>query len=259
MCELLAANCAQPTEISFSLTGFCHRGGGNKDHVDGFGAAFFNGPIAQVFIDDQPSCSSKIAAHLIENPLLSSNAVVHIRKATQGSVSLANSHPFCREWHGRMWAFAHNGHLKWRPNRPTRRFMPIGETDSEAAFCWMMSNLSRTFPRSLPAPHEVFEKLADSARFLSQFGEFNFIMSDGRALYARCGTRLHALLRQAPFGIAHLKDIDMHLNLDMRNQSENRIALIATDPLTSNEPWTSFAPGELRLFMDGQLVCSAQT
>lgn len=157
-----------------------------------------------------------------------------------------------------MWAFAHNGHLKWRPKRPTQRFMPIGEPDNEAAFCWMMCNLARTFTRSLPSSREVFEQLAESARFLSQFGEFNFIMSDGRALYARCGTRLHAFLRQAPFGIAQLKDMDMHLNLAMRNQAENRIALIATDPLTLNEPWTSFASGELRLFIDGQLVCSAQ-
>jgi glutamine amidotransferase len=119
--------------------------------------------------------------------------------------------------------------------------------------------LSRSFPRALPSPRTVFKKLAESASFLSQFGEFNFIMSDGRALYARCGTRLHALMRQAPFAIAQLKDIDMNLNLAIRNQAENRMALIATDPLTCNEPWISFAPGEFRLFMAGQLVCSTQT
>jgi glutamine amidotransferase len=28
--------------------------------------------------------------------------------------------------------------------------------------------------------------------------------------------------------------------------------MVATQPLTRGEPWTAFAPGELRVFVDGQ-------
>jgi len=31
------------------------------------------------------------------------------------------------------------------------------------------------------------------------------------------------------------------------------VALIATEPLTSNEAWVPYAPGELRVFEGGQL------
>jgi glutamine amidotransferase len=29
------------------------------------------------------------------------------------------------------------------------------------------------------------------------------------------------------------------------------VAVVATEPLTDNEAWTPFAPGELRVFVDG--------
>jgi len=33
----------------------------------------------------------------------------------------------------------------------------------------------------------------------------------------------------------------------------DRVALVATQPLTRGEPWQAFAPGEMRVFVDGQL------
>jgi glutamine amidotransferase len=30
-----------------------------------------------------------------------------------------------------------------------------------------------------------------------------------------------------------------------------RVGIIVTEPLTNNETWTHFAPGELKLFVDG--------
>ena len=32
---------------------------------------------------------------------------------------------------------------------------------------------------------------------------------------------------------------------------QDRVAVIVTQPLTTNEQWTAFAPGELKLFVDG--------
>jgi predicted glutamine amidotransferase len=31
----------------------------------------------------------------------------------------------------------------------------------------------------------------------------------------------------------------------------DRVAIIVTTPLTTNETWTEFAPGELKVFVDG--------
>jgi len=34
---------------------------------------------------------------------------------------------------------------------------------------------------------------------------------------------------------------------------QDRVAVIVTQPLTTNEQWTAFAPGELKLFVDGMV------
>ena len=40
-------------------------------------------------------------------------------------------------------------------------------------------------------------------------GKFNFLLADGRHLYARCGTKLCYIMRQAPFGRATLRDAEL--------------------------------------------------
>ena len=61
-------------------------------------------------------------AELVQRyPIRSDNVIAHIRKATQGQVSLENTHPFVRELWGRYWVFAHNGNLKDFPAAPACR------------------------------------------------------------------------------------------------------------------------------------------
>ncbi|MDC6170973.1 class II glutamine amidotransferase, partial [Paucibacter sp. XJ19-41] len=36
--------------------------------------------------------------------------------------------------------------------------------------------------------------------------------------------------------------------------AQDRVAVIATEPLTRDEPWVAFAPGELKVFVDGALL-----
>jgi predicted glutamine amidotransferase len=73
--------------------------------------------------------------------------IAHIRHATQGAVSLANTQPFVRELRGRVHVFAHNGAVGALPasargNCGGGRFQPIGETDSEVAFCQFLGRLA---------------------------------------------------------------------------------------------------------------------
>src|SRR4051794_37987771 len=51
------------------------------------------------------------AWELLESTLF----VVHVRTATWGGVSDANTQPFSRIWGGREWLFAHSGSLDQRP------------------------------------------------------------------------------------------------------------------------------------------------
>ena len=76
-------------------------------------------------------------------PIRSDNVIAHIRKATQGRIALENTHPFMRELWGRYWVFAHNGDLKGFAPRLHGAFRPVGTTDSERAFCWLMQELAK--------------------------------------------------------------------------------------------------------------------
>jgi predicted glutamine amidotransferase len=254
MCQLLGMNCNVPTDICFSFTGFRQRGGRTDHHADGWGIAFFEQAGCRVFIDTEPSVKSPVAELVRHYPIRSTNVIAHIRKATRGRVALANCHPFMRELWGRYWIFAHNGNLKGFRYRPAEaaRYRPVGSTDSEAAFCTLLEHLRRAFPAGRPRPRALQRAVAAVAEDLAAHGSFNFLLSNGDVLLAHCSTRLAYIVRKAPFGTAHLMDEDLTVDFRDVTSPEDRVAVIATAPLTDNETWTPLAPGELLMFRGGE-------
>ena len=250
MCQLLGLNCATPTDASFSFTGFCQRGGATDHHADGWGIAFFEGRGLRLFVDHECAAESRMAEFLRSYPLKSRNIIAHVRKATVGAVMLENAHPFTRELWGRHWVFAHNGDLKDYQPHLHSHFQPVGSTDSERAFCWLMQELSKSHA-GLPSIEELTLTLRELVPQVRRFGTFNFLLSNGDALWAHCSTRLHYLVRQHPFAQATLMDQDWTVNFADINQPGDRAAVIVTTPLTRNEQWTAFAPNELLVFVDG--------
>ena len=83
MCELLGMNCATPTDINFSFSGFAQRSGITGDHADGFGIAFFEQKACRLFVDIEAACKSPIAEMIRHYPIKSRNVIAHIRKATK--------------------------------------------------------------------------------------------------------------------------------------------------------------------------------
>ncbi|MCS6765631.1 MAG: class II glutamine amidotransferase [Candidatus Protistobacter heckmanni] len=254
MCQLLGMNCVTPTDITFSFTGFAARGGKTAQHADGFGVAFFEDKACRLFIDDASSATSPIAELVKRYPIKSKNVISHIRKATQGSVGLENTHPFMRELWGRHWIFAHNGDLQEFQPRLTGLYHPVGDTDSEAAFCLLLQGLRKRFPGSQPPLPELFHTIEEITREISRYGIFNFLLSNGQALFAFCSTNLYYIVRQWPFSIARLLDTEVEIDFSQTNVENDRVSVIATMPLTSNETWTQFEAGQLLMFQDGRPV-----
>lgn len=253
MCQLLGMNCNVPTDICFSFAGFQQRGGATDVHADGWGIAFFEGRGVRVFLDPQPSAASPVAELVRSYPIRSLNVIAHIRKATQGEVRLDNTHPFQRELWGRYWIFAHNGNLLDYSPRFDGRFLPVGSTDSEAAFCDILQTLAAQFPGGPPAPAALNEALRQLAIRIGSHGPFNFLLSDGERLFAHCSTQLSYIVRKAPFAVAHLADQDVSVDFSQLTTPEDRVAVIATAPLTDNEVWQRIAPGTLLAFRHGAL------
>ncbi|WP_066348956.1 class II glutamine amidotransferase [Geminocystis sp. NIES-3708] len=254
MCQLLGMNSNVPTDICFSFEGFCARGGKTDEHRDGWGIAFFEDLGCRIFLDDNPSINSPIAQLVKQYPIKSKNVIAHIRKATQGEIGLENCHPFQRELWGNYWVFAHNGNLdNFEPNL-RGIYQTVGTTDSEKAFCLLLETLRQSFPNGKPTLLELYPILKTITQNLSRYGIFNYLLSNGEYLFAHCSTKLHYLVRQAPFAAAHLIDEDVTVDFRALTKKNDQVAIIATLPLTDNEIWTSISQEQLLVFQNGNLI-----
>ncbi len=246
-----------PTDICFSFTGLLQRGGGTGPHRDGWGIVFYEGAGIRAFRDAAPSASSEIAQLVSRFPIKSCIAISHIREANVGRVGLENTHPFVRELWGRNWVFAHNGQLADSDKLPLGDFLPVGTTDSERAFCWLLQQIKTRFTAdtiAAPQPVEYWQAIYRWCQYLQPLGVFNLLFSDGRFLYAYCHTRLHWLTRRAPFGEARLADADVAVDFGEHTTSKDVVTVIATDPLTHNEHWHAMQTGELVVFDRGEVT-----
>ena len=254
MCELLGMSANVPTDICFSFTGLMQRGGKTGPHRDGWGITFYEGKGCRTFKDPMPSYQSRIAQLVQEYPIKSCAVVSHIRQANRGAVALENTHPFTRELWGRYWTFAHNGQLSGYESWPTGRFLPVGTTDSEQAFCWLLNELELAFPTPPQDPQQVFSRIADCADELAAHGVFNMLLTDGEQVMTYCSSQLHWLTRRAPFGQARLLDEDISVDFQQETTPNDVVSMIATLPLTQNEQWHKMAKGECHLFVAGKRV-----
>ena len=257
MCELLGMASSVPADLTFSFTGLALRGGQTGPHADGWGVALYEGPFARIFLEPHPAFSSPLARFVRDNPIPTRLAVAHIRKMTRGVAAIQNTHPFVRVFHGRHLVFAHNGTLPHVRDRPLQFESPIGDTDSEHAFCVILDALRARYPTRYPEdPRELGRHLFELGNDLGADGVFNFLFADGQNLYARCGDHLSAIVHDSPLGHATLVDADLTVNLDevAGGQGDARLAVVATEPLTRSESWRKATPGTLWVLGDGQLL-----
>ena len=245
--------CNVPTDIVFSFSGLATRGGRAGPHADGWGLALYDGPVARVFLEPAAAAHSPLASYIRAHPIKTLLAIAHVRRKTRGAISLANTHPFARELWGRHFVFAHNGTVKKLDRLKLGRFKPAGRTDSEHAFCALLGALEHEF-KQRPSRAQLAAAIAHHAKIIGREGTFNFLLGDGEQLYARCATKLHCVVRQAPFKKATLCDEDVCVDFSAVTTPHDRVAVVATMPLTRDEQWTAGEPGMLWVFSDGKLA-----
>lgn len=255
MCELLGITSSQPVDITFSFSGFLQRGGRTGPHADGWGVSLYERQFARTFHEERPAYGSALARFLHDNPIETRLAVAHIRKKTRGEPKLENTHPFVRAFRGRHLVFAHNGTLLHVRERRLAQEVPLGDTDSEHAFCWLLERLREIYPTGYPDDADelggtLFRLLND----LGNDGILNCLLADGRFLFARCGDHLSHIVRQPPLRAVTLADEEVEVDLTNVMRGPGAVAVVATQPLTRHEPWVAATPGTLLVFRDGALV-----
>jgi glutamine amidotransferase len=255
----MAMSANVPTDICFSFSGLMQRGGNTGPHKDGWGITFYEGKGCRSFKDPLPSAHSPIAKLVTDYPIKSETVVCHIRQANSGEISLVNTHPFIRPMWGKNWTYAHNCQLAdFKDKLKIKYHLPVGETDSEHAFCWLLDQLLLKFDGEEPKTEVLFDYIVEQCRAVNKLGVFNLLLTDGDNLFVYCANKLHWLTRRAPFGKASLIDAEMVVNFDQETTENDIVTVIATQPLTDDETWEKMQPGEGLLFSKGQLICESK-
>jgi predicted glutamine amidotransferase len=263
MCELFAMSARHPTTVSLSLEEFSRHGGLSGPHKDGWGIAWYEEGDIRLVKERDPAASSACVRFIETNPFSSALVVSHIRKATRGSVASRNCQPFARELGGAWHCFAHNGDLQGiAADRRFRAggFRPVGETDSEQAFCALMDALRPLWaPGGVPPIGERRQVVARFAAALRELGPANFLYCDGDALFAHADRRhqsdgsirapgLWRLARRCPAGGELAAD-----GLRIASEgAEQEVCLLASVPLTQ-EGWMALGEGEMVVARQGRI------
>jgi glutamine amidotransferase len=153
-----------------------------------------------------------------------------------------------------VWTFAHNGQLKGIKDRILTFYEPVGSTDSEHAFCWLLDQIRMQYPEPPKSTSGLMKLIRHLAADLGTLGVFNMLLSDGRSLGCHCATNRAGLTRKAPFGAATLVDADMSVDFSKETTPNDIVTVIATRPLTRDEAWTVMQPGQMAVFRSGLLV-----
>ncbi|HFD87610.1 MAG TPA: class II glutamine amidotransferase [Gammaproteobacteria bacterium] len=267
MCELFAMSSRYPADITFSLERFAQHGGLTAPHKDGWGIAFHDGYDTRIFREAAPASNSPTIRFIKDNAFSSRIVISHIRLATLGEVTLRNTQPFQRPLCGRMHVFAHNGDLPGIEEKYPLGdcdFEPIGNTDSEHAFCLLlqqMKSLWRKHPH--PSLQQRHKLVASFARSIRPMGTANFIYSDGEYLFLHGHKRsnpgektpprppgLYWLCRTCEAKSPHLPIDGLVLTSTTAGQ---KAIMTASVPLTA-EKWISLKEGEILVCKDGQVI-----
>jgi transglutaminase-like putative cysteine protease/predicted glutamine amidotransferase len=229
---------------------------------DGWGIGYYPGgePSATVLKEPAPPVGS-IRSSLVKawEHLESALFVVHVRNATWGAPTDANTQPFSRAWGRRDWLFAHSGSLRERPTiRPNPLFEAVGSTDTEAVLCEL---LGRVAERGWSSLGEVdLEVLHGWYGALNALGTLTCVLTDGHDLVvyadrdpAASGVWIREVL--PPYSELRFGDDDLVVDLTSRGPKSRKGILVSSDPLgllgESEGGWRRLAPGTLLTLRQG--------
>lgn len=269
MCELLVVCASEPVRLTFSLHTLAARGALPASSRDGWGVAFYQGLDVALFREPGAAGDSPLVRFLETDGPSTRMAISHIRHATQGAVQLSNTQPFARTLGGRTHVFAHNGHLAGIDkcgSLALGRHRPIGQTDSEHAFCALLGRLEPLWEAPMvPTIQARSSVLADFAAELRALGPANFVYCDADAVFVHGDKRIQQSSgRVEPPGLwlsqRHCPPVGPPPDAGGGapiSDSGRAVAWVASVPLTP-EDWRPLAEGEMVVLRDGEIAGGSQ-
>ncbi|MBD3159454.1 MAG: hypothetical protein GF309_11740 [Candidatus Lokiarchaeota archaeon] len=265
MCDLLGLNFSHPINTKISLDLFQLRG---KENPDGWGVAYYRENKLHVIKEPMPSIKS-LLFDFVEDYPRTCTLISHVRRSTRGGKRYANTHPFYRELsigsHVQEYAFAHNGTLQDVSSLTSDFYKPVGETDSERAFCYLLDTIRQRSIESWGSREfALIESLLQDMN--TPDNTLNCLFSNGNMLFCysdendhNAGLRFLSLSKTSRS--FELRDEDKQYGevkvgtslVDGIEEPNIQGVLVSTRRL-GNHDWTEFRGGEMIVFKNGKMV-----
>ena len=225
MCRMAAMVSLNPLNTN-ALVGWLSDLALLRDQCDGWGITAYRKKNLVLYFREPTPIWERPSIHFPKANM----TIVHVRKASEGSIKFLNSHPFVRIFEGKCWSFCHNGSVnKDLLQKDLDQAEPVGETDSEILFLYILDHL-----KGLEEPDEIFEGLSEATKALMERREelkmsaVNFLLTDGFALFAFRGARL-----KEHWFTLYVKDFKIQRRTDMLKYS-----IVSSEPLPQgSECW----------------------
>ncbi|MBZ0122118.1 MAG: class II glutamine amidotransferase, partial [Sandaracinaceae bacterium] len=183
--------------------------------------------------------------------------VCHLRGAAR-TLQEQDTHPFARAYGGRDFVFAHNGDLEGDLTSilpiDDPSFTPIGRTDSERAFCWLLARMHARGARSLV---EIgWSELQSWLRELDALGTANFLFTDGTDLVVyQDGDGYNGLhhARLLPPHEPRLFSEEVDVDLGDAGDRTRTVVAISTVPM-EGASWKAMHGGQMLVVRRGAIV-----
>lgn len=185
--------------------------------------------------------------------------ICHLRGAAR-TIAEQDTQPFSKSYAGRDFVLAHNGDLfadlgTALPLGDDPTFEPIGRTDSEHAFSWLLTRMRAAGVRKLS--QVGWPQLHQWLRELDELGTANFLITDGVDLCAYRDAEGYNGLGWTrsvpPHEHALLEAEDFSLDLEDVADRGRSFVLVSTRPVGAL-PFTEVVPGQLLVFRRGSLM-----
>jgi transglutaminase-like putative cysteine protease/predicted glutamine amidotransferase len=251
---------------SFSL----HCLGPGRDLPDGWGLGYYPAgePSAAILKEPAPPQSSIRSQLALAWEQVASNLfVLHIRHATWGALSDANTQPFSRAWGRRDWLVAHAGSLDRKLPEVEGPFEPVGSTDTEQIFCGLLNRfVERGWKRIADVDLDV---VCGWLGELNELGELTICLTDGRDLLVHADRRGQPLWVGAltpPYDRIAFGDDDLDVDLTRRGVKSRKGIIVCTEQLAPRDgdapralSWRRLDPGTLLIVREGAVLHERST
>jgi glutamine amidotransferase len=235
-------------------------------HPDGWGVAYYNCGAPHV-IKSVATALDDALFRRVSGIVTSETVLAHLRKATQGGLSIINTHPF---QYG-PWVFVHNGNvgkfaeikaeLIERIPKVLRRFI-LGDTDSEVLFYLLLGNMAKRCDLARPgypiadvvfAIRETVAEIVELTGALCERDDgpsdstfLTFVITNGTTMVAHQGGKaLHftTYKRRCPD-----RDTCSSFGPECERATDDgyvKHLVVSSEPLQGENVWTGLGVGEI--------------